>query len=244
MKKKIFLLVISVLAVAMLAYFPIKKSQENVDLMSGWGKILNDHSQADGTQKSSTNYKLSVKGASSEDIISPKDIYEVGNDILITNQEIEIAKAFYILQGQSEKDAEQTAIKYIEEYNALYVEAVNNGFDVTKNEVDEYISNLKTMVKQVENSYDVKKVIDQFESEDEYWNYEKNVYKKQLPIQKYVKSLEDKYSNHIGDNIDSAENIAKWNNELNKIKKEAVQKQQYKKINSISEIDKKFEVKS
>ena len=33
-------------------------------------------------------------------------------------------------------------------------------------------------------------VINQFESEDAYWEYEFEVYRKSLPIQNYVKSLE------------------------------------------------------
>lgn len=247
MKKKYLLVLISVLAVVMITYFPIKKTIGKIDFMSGWGKILSDDSK-DKTEvaqkQSDTAYKLSVKGAGSEDIISSEDIFEAGNDVLITNQEIEIAKAFYVLQGQSEKDAAKTAVKYVEEYNAMYIEAVNNGYDVNEKEVDEYISDLKTMTEQAENSDDVKKVIAQFDTEEEYWHYQRIVCQKQLPIQKYVQSLEHEYSKKIGEKIDSAENTAIWNDELNKIKEEAAKKQQYKKLDSINEIDKKFEVQN
>ena len=53
--------------------------------------------------------------------------------------------------------------KYMKEFNAMYVEAVNNGFDVTEQEVDDYISELKKLSEEAENADDVEKVIAQFE---------------------------------------------------------------------------------
>lgn len=190
MKKKYIIIPVSALALIMAAYFPIKKTVGKSDFMTGWGKVLSDNSndKTENMQQSNTGCKVSAKGTASKNIVSDEDIFEAGNDVLITKQEIEIAKAFYVLQGQSDREAEQAAIKYVEEYNALYVDAVNNGFDVTEQEVDKYITDLKTMAKQAENSEDVKKVISQFKSEDEYWDYQKIVCQKQLPIQKYVQS--------------------------------------------------------
>ncbi len=235
MKKKYLLITISALAIVMAAYYPVKKIIGKTDFMSNWGKILSDDSKdktSVSQKQSSTKYKLFINADNSDNIISAEDIFEAGNDVLITNQEIQIAKDFFVLQGQSETDATQAAVKYVEEYNAMYVEAVNKGYDVTEKEIDEYISDLKAMTMQAENAEDVKKVIAQFDSEDEYWNYQKIICQKQLPVQKYVKSLEEKYLNN--------EDIAAWNDELNKIKEDASKKQQYKKVDSINKIDKKF----
>ena len=193
MKRKKIIIAVSALALIMTTYFPIKKIIGKVNFMTDWGKVLNNDSKSkteDAQRQNGINYRISAFGTDSNNIVSNEDIFEVGNDILISNQEIEVAKAFYILQGQNEKDAEQAAIKYVEEYNAMYVEAVNNGYNVTEKEIDEYVTDLKVMAEQAENSYDVKKVIDQFDSEDEYWNYQKNICNKQLQVQKYVKSLE------------------------------------------------------
>ncbi len=54
-------------------------------------------------------------------------------------------------------------------------------------------------------------VINQFESEDAYWEYEFEVYRKSLPIQNYVKSLE------------------MTQDELEAVKQQAVQNERYVK---------------
>ena len=76
------------------------------------------------------------------------------------------------------------------EYEAMYSKAIQAGFQVTDNEVKSYIEELKKEVEAATNRDDVMAVINQFESEDAYWEYEFEVYRKSLPIQNYVKSLE------------------------------------------------------
>ena len=246
MKKRLPIIVMSVLAIVIIAYFPAKNILGKMDFMTGWGKVLSDETKRKtdiAGDYSNAKYKSSVKGINSNSIVSGKDIYEAGSDILITNQEIEIAKSFYTLQGQSEKNAEKLAVQYIEEYNAMYVEAINNGFDVTEKEIDDYISDLKEMAKSAANSNDVENVIAQFDSEDEYWEYQKFVCQKQLPIQKYVETLEKEYLNETGKDADDEETIVLWNEELDKIKESAASKQKYKKIDDLNEIDIKFNAK-
>lgn len=228
-KKRVSVIMMAVLAVGIITYFPAKQilGKNYTDILSEWGKILSGETTKEiinDEKYNDTKYRLSTKGIISNNIISGDEVYEAGFDILITKQEVERVTSLYVLQGQSEKEAEKSALKYIEEYNAMYVEAINNGFDVTEKEVDEYISALKITVKQAANSSDVEKVIAQFESEDEYWEYEKNVYQKQLPVQKYVATLGDE--------------------ELEKIQEAAVKKQKFKKVNNIKDIDRKFEVES
>lgn len=120
---------------------------------------------------------------------------------------------------------------------------MENGFDVTQEEVKEYIEELKILVKEAANYEEIKKLISQFDSEEEYWEYEKRVYEKQLPIQKYVQMLENEYvANHGAEDSDSNSGEM-WNNELDKIKKNAVKKQNYKKVGILNSIDEKFEAK-
>ena len=52
--------------------------------------------------------------------------------------------------------------KYMKEFNVMYVQALNNVFDVTEQEVDDYISELKKLSEEAENADDVEKVIAQF----------------------------------------------------------------------------------
>ena len=227
LKKRVSVIIMSVLAIGIITYFPAKQILGKNDILSEWGKILSSETTKEiinDEKYNDTKYKLSTKGIISNNIVSGDEVIEAGSDILITGQEMERVKSFYVLKGQSEKEAEKTALKYIEEYNAMYVEAVNNGFNVTEKEVDEYISALKTTMKQAANASDVEKIIAQFESEEEYWEFEKMVYQKQLPVQKYVATLEDV--------------------ELEKIQEAAVKKQKFKKVNSEKDIDEKFEVRS
>ena len=53
--------------------------------------------------------------------------------------------------------------KYMKEFNVMYVQALNNVFDVTEQEVDDYISELKKLSEEAGNADDVEKVIAQFE---------------------------------------------------------------------------------
>ena len=53
--------------------------------------------------------------------------------------------------------------KYMKEFNVMYVQALNNVFDVTEQDVDNYISELKKLSEEAENADDVEKVIAQFE---------------------------------------------------------------------------------
>ena len=53
--------------------------------------------------------------------------------------------------------------KYMKEFNVMYVQALNNVFDVTEQEVDDYISELKKLSEEAENADDVEKVIAQIE---------------------------------------------------------------------------------
>lgn len=145
-----------------------------------------------------------------------------------------------MLKGESEKTAEKEAVKYMEEFNAMYVKAIKAGFDVTDEEVDNYIADLKKMSDEAENADDVKKVIAQFDSEDEYWAYEKEVYQKQLPIQKYVESLESDYVKKSGTDVNDESGTKAWNKELDKIKEKAAKEQKYKKVKSVKDIDNKF----
>lgn len=36
-------------------------------------------------------------------------------------------------------------------------------------------------------------MLEQFDSEEDYWNYQKIIYRKELPIQNYVSDLEEQY---------------------------------------------------
>lgn len=240
-KKKLPVKLFSVIAFGLIVTFPVKALLSKEDFMPQWGKFLNSQKTDDNAiNKNDVVYKLSTKGILSENTVSASEVFAAGNDVLITKRELAISKEFYILQGKSKSAAEKEAVKYVKEFNALYVEAINNGFDVTESEVDNYLIELREMLEQSANSEYYKKVISEFDSEDAYWEFEKTVYKKQLPIQKYVSALEKEYTKKTAENFNGTETTDLWNDELDKIKDTASKKQNYKLVNSDNDISKIF----
>ena len=109
-----------------------------------------------------------------------------------SNNEEAAAVEFYRMQGMSEEEAKEQAIDYLKERDQLYEEAVKAGYDVTDSEVEAYLEELKQTFYHADNSEDAMAVMEQFDSEEDYWKYEFEVYKKDLPIIKYREA-----QNHI-----------------------------------------------
>ena len=109
-----------------------------------------------------------------------------------SNNEEAVAVEFYRMQGMSEEEAKEQAIAYLKERDQLYEEAVKAGYDVTDSEVEAYLEELKQTFYHADNSEDAMAVMEQFDSEEDYWKYEFEVYKKDLPIIKYREA-----QNHI-----------------------------------------------
>lgn len=122
-----------------------------------------------------------------------KEIYAVGHNGEILQTEFDQAKQFFIRSGISEQDAELQAKEYVFEREALFQDAIKHGYTVTDDEIWTYLDELKQFIETADNKEDVEKAIQQFENEDAYWQFEFEVYKKDLPIQKYVESLEKEF---------------------------------------------------
>ena len=75
------------------------------------------------------------------------------------------------------------------ERNALYVAAIQNGFSVTDEEIQEWLTELRTMLEN-DTTGVYQAALDGFDSEEAYWAYEYEVYRVDLPIQNYVSSLQ------------------------------------------------------
>lgn len=207
-----------------------------------WGEKLKEDYDENVEQKNDGDYKVSLVGECSENTVDAKDVYAAGNDILVTDQEIQQAEDYYVLNGAARSKAKEKADEHVKEQNALYVEAVKNGFDVTSEEIKEYLKELKIMLNSAENQEEVKDIMDGFESEEEYWEYEYYVYQKLLPVQKYVKHLEEQFKQKQKSNMTTEEIENKWDLKFEKIKDKLVDKQNFDEINNASEIDKEFKM--
>lgn len=166
------------------------------------------------------------------------EILEHGTSAIIYSSDVEQAKKFYEIAGQSESEAEKNALDYVEKREALYEEAIKNGYSVTDEEVWDYIEELKEIIQRADNKSDADAIMSQFNSEEDYWEYEFYVYKKNLPIQNYVRDLEknfnanqvDTYSEE-DDNVETNTEDA-WISYFEQYKKMLVEQQEFKKSNS------------
>lgn len=215
MKKRKISICAIVLASAMLictASFYSKAEDSTISIMSSLGHIFNQYANDN----------------------SNGNIYAKGKSGIVTTSEIEQAKDFYVLSGMSETDAQTSAENYMMEREALYQKAIKEGYSVSEQEILTYIDELKSVINSAKNNDDAQAVIDQFDSEEKYWEYEYTVYEKNLPIQNYIKDLETQfkasnastYSSNSTDTIDE-----QWNEYLEQLKSDILFKEAFEKVN-------------
>lgn len=149
--------------------------------------------------------------------------------IVLPQTEIDMATDFYITSGYGEKEAKELAIQYVKEINALYQEAIANGYMATDQEIEEFLSEQKRQYEQAENKEEVYAFMDRFESEQAYWEFQAEVYKKDLPIQKYNAASEREFieGQMANSGMDGSEIQEKWEDEFNKRKAEAVERYEF-----------------
>lgn len=172
-KAKIIIGILSISSLLLAFGMHVTAQSKEGSIMSDWGKILKVYSENKEVEKS--------------------EIYMLGNSAQITEADIKQGTELFVLSGMDREQAREEAIKYAMKREALYEEAINNGYTVTDEEVRAYLEELKEVINSADNKEDALQVIKAFNSEKEYWDFEFEVYKKDLPIQKYVESLEVMY---------------------------------------------------
>jgi len=121
-------------------------------------------------------------------------VYFKGKTAEITKKDLEMSIDNLVLSGLKEENAIKEAVKLTMEREALYEEAVAEGFNVTDDEIKAYLEELKGMMDKADNKAQVDAIIKGFGSEEKYWDFEFGIYKKDLPIIKYQKALEAQYN--------------------------------------------------
>ena len=171
-------------------------------IMSDWGKTLAENSKD----------------------MQSEDIYAVGKNAIVTNKDVDQAVEFYMLSGMDEQNAKEEAVKYTFQREALYQAAIENGYSVTDEEVWEYLEELKDTINHADNKEDAIAIMSQFETENDYWNFEFSVYQKNLPIQRYVHDLEESF-------MQSSVEENEWDQYFEQMKENLVLKENYQIIN-------------
>ncbi|MBR1692665.1 MAG: hypothetical protein IJ711_07810 [Lachnospiraceae bacterium] len=179
--------------------------------LAAWGRYLNDK-----------NHDASVAD----------DIYAQGEKTCITTKDIEQVQNFYMLSGKDEKTAWEEAVQYVKEREALYQAAIDNGYSVTDQEVWDYIDELKKTVDSADNKEDALAIIRQFDSEQDYWNYEFSVYQKNLPIQNYVHDIEQTFMQRSASSKKASNEIeSEWQQYFEQLKTDLINKENYQIVN-------------
>lgn len=210
-KRKLAAGIAAAALVAVLSVSAVYAGNQGKSVSALWGEIL---------KQSADEGKISTQSTEDE------PLYAVGKDVSIPMKEYEQVKSFYQLKGEDDEQAAKDADKEIKQYNALYAAAVENGYTVTDEQVQAYIEDMRVQLESVDNSEDIQDVIDQFDSEDDYWAYEFTVYQKQLPIQNYVSALNDEYNEKAAD-ASSEEAQEEWDTYFENLKDKLVKEQNF-----------------
>lgn len=202
--------IIGVVAViSVLCFFlgiTVLAQQSSLSLMGDWGDVL----------------KNSAIGGEEE-------IYAIGTSGTISNREVKQAADFCKLTGMTEEEAREQAVQYVMEREALYQEAIKNGYGVTDEQVWEYLEEMKQILHNADNSDDVQTVISRFDSEEDYWDFEFTVYQKNLPIQNYVHDMEQQFvqeNSYSGGSSESYDEA--WQEYFARVKETLVEKENFK----------------
>lgn len=208
-KIKVIISSVTMLVIVLILSIPVLAQSKADSLMSAWGNILKGHANNETAQEN--------------------DIYAKGVSATITKEEVQQATEFYLLSGDmSEQEAREKAISYSEKREALYEEAIQNGYSVTDEEVWSYLDELKEFITTSDNKDDAYAVINSFNSEQEYWDYEFRVYQKDLPIQKFNKDLQAQYEAQA--ERGTSEFMGDYNSYYEKYKQDLVEKENYKLV--------------
>lgn len=174
MKKRKMVVFVVIALLMMAVALPTMAEGSDSLFFVKWGSKLNQYANSGQNMKSS-------------------DIYAKGKRAVVLKDDIQQATDFYILAGMNETEARSEAEKYMLEREAMYQKAISEGYAVSDQEVYNYLNELKQIINQADNKSEADAIINQFDTEEDYWEYQFNVYKKNLPIQKYVADLEIDY---------------------------------------------------
>lgn len=168
------------------------------------------------------------------------DAYAYGKNATVSTKDVLQAKEYYMAGGLNEDEAEEKAASYMMEREALYNAAIRSGYSVTNQEVREYVAELKELLESSDQYDLVLAVMDSFDSEEEYWEYQFTVYQINLPIQKYVQALQLEFQNSLAttysaaETNDSASNYTElWNDYYDSYKQDLVEQENYSLNNNI-----------
>ena len=152
--------------------------------------------------------------------LDEKEICAIGNNTVVTKEQVQLYTKFYEITYDKTL-SQKKAVAYAKERNALYVAAMQNGYQVTDEQVKAYVEELKQNLDGIWTKEQKEKLLSGFASEDDYWAFEQKVYRIDLPIQNYVRAKENEFNSEN-------ESGQTWEKAFETLKQKLVDGQQYK----------------
>lgn len=211
----ILILILGVGILGIVGYQAEAENEVNSSVLIKWGDYLAEkfHKNSNSTNRIET------------------DIYAEGKRAVITIDDMKQAIEYYTIQGISEEEAEKQAYEYMKESEALYQEALGQGYSVTNEEVENYVENLKKemfdeSVSEISREQ-IDNVISGFGNEEEYWKYQEEVYQEFLVSQKYVGDLQRKFYE------DGANGQEEWISYFENFKRKLVEEEDFQIVGEL-----------
>ena len=152
--------------------------------------------------------------------LDEKEICAIGNNTVVTKEQVQMYTKFYEITYDKTL-SQKKAVAYAKERNALYVAAMQTGYQVTDEQVKAYVEELKQNLDGIWTKEQKEKLLSGFASEDDYWAFEQKVYRIDLPIQNYVRAKENEFHSEN-------ESGQTWEKAFETLKQKLVDGQQYK----------------
>ena len=127
-----------------------------------------------------------------------KSIYAKGNNIEITQEELEEYTERYTVMGYSE-NAEEMEYNDLVKRKALYQKALNMGYYVDDAELNQLIEENKDELSEPEFKDTMDKLYESFDGEDNYWEYIREVTRVTATSSKFLNDEESKYRQEHGE---------------------------------------------
>ena len=156
--------------------------------------------------------------------IDKEEICAIGNHTIVTREQVQMYTKFYEITYDKTL-SEKKAIAYAKERNALYIAAMQNGYQVTDGQVKAYVEELIPILDWFLTNAPKVKLPSGFASDDVYWAFEQKVYRIDLPIQNYVRDKENEFNR-------KNESGQTWDEAFKTLKQNLVDEQQYKDSSS------------
>ena len=147
----------------------------------------------------------------------------------ISDQEIQQYVDYYKNEGLNEDEALAAAVEDAEERNALYVEAIKNGYTVTDEEIYQWLDVLRAALEE-DTTGVYQAALEGFDSEEAYWDYEYEVYTVDLPIQNYVSAKEKEFFMNNPEVMNADIPYNEWTKAFEELKDELVEKQNFQVV--------------